>query len=143
MNAIADQKVNTMHTNATVFEIDRITATPPVALFESISKQDTKAMRVHYPATPDPDEGSSPRVTTGLPTAHPSDRTPPSVLNKQTVDVLLNWRVGLVLHRLVTVHLRGYGWKPEFRPSMPTFPSQRAYTSIVRASCAPTPALDT
>jgi hypothetical protein len=44
-NAIADQNVSNRHTNAILFEIDRITATPWKASFESIPKRETNAMR--------------------------------------------------------------------------------------------------
>ena len=63
INAIADQNVSNMHTNATLFEIDRITATPFSALLESIPKKDPKAMRVRCAAMLEADKGPSPLVT--------------------------------------------------------------------------------
>ena len=44
-NAIADQKVSNTHRHAIRFDIDRITATPWKASFESIPKRETNAMR--------------------------------------------------------------------------------------------------
>lgn len=93
MNAIADQNVSNMHTNAILFEIDSINGYPTSALFESIPKRETKAMSVHCPVTLDPDEGSSPLVTTNSPTPpHPTIRTQ-VVSASQATGVLFEWQV--------------------------------------------------